>query len=396
MTLTSDFGSTRSERDRYTLGVEEEYLTVDARSLELRPRADRILHAARPDLGTAVQSEMNLALVEVATAVCRDLAEVEGALGQLRRSVSEAALSTGASIAATGTHPTAEWLGQAITPVERFLGLEDEYQQLAREQLICGCHVHVGIDDPDDVIRIMDSVRPWVPVLLALGANSPYWQGFDTGYASYRTQVFDRWPTAGPAPRCGDRQGYDDIVASLVGLNVIPDESYIYWHVRPSGRYPTLELRVADVALTIEDATALAGLFRALVRTCHRTPATHDDLSHELVRGATWRACRYGLDGTLIDLVARDEVPAPEAVQRLLGFVRPHCDDRAEWDELSERTLAILARGNGAQRQRATLRATGRMSEVTRMIVQATVPAREGAVVTPRAAAPGSERETAP
>jgi carboxylate-amine ligase len=362
-------------QDRYTVGVEEEYLTVDATTLELRPRADLILEAATPALGAAVQTEMNLALVEVATPICHDLSEVQRELQHLRRSVISAAASRGAAIAATGTHPTAEWLGQSITPVERFLDLEHDYQQLAREQLICGCHVHVGIEDPDEVVRIMDRVRPWVPVLLAFGANSPFWQGFDTGYASYRTQIFDRWPTAGPAPVCGDRKGYDQVVAGLVDLNVIPDESYIYWHLRPSSHYPTLELRVSDVALTCEDATALAGLFRALVRTCQRDTGTpRAEPSHELLRGATWRACRYGMDGTLIDLIARDEAPARIALHRLLDYVRPDCEDHGEWQDLSERVGAVVARGNGAQRQRVAFRTAGRMPDVTRMIVDATAP----------------------
>src|SRR4051794_40863938 len=256
-------------QDSFTIGVEEEFLTVDAKSLELRPRADRVLAATRRVLGRAVQAELNLAQIEVATPVCDSLDVLEAQLRRARTALAAGAATRNSAIAATGAHPCAQWVSQAITPADRYLGLEEDYQHLAREQLICGCHVHVGIDDPDDLVRVMDRVRSWVPVLLAFGANSPFWQGGDTGYSSYRTQVFDRWPTGGPSPVCGDRAGYEAVVSELIELGMIPDDSYLYWHLRPSGRYPTLELRVADVALTAEDAVALAALFRALVRACH-------------------------------------------------------------------------------------------------------------------------------
>src|SRR3954470_9807896 len=246
-------------QDRFTIGVEEEFLTVDAKSLELRPRADRMLAATRRVLGPAVQTELNLAQIEVATPVCDSLDVLEAQLRRARTALAAGAATRNSAIAATATHPCAQWVSQVITPADRFLGLEEDYQQLAREQLICGCHVHVGINDPDDRVRVMDRVRSWLPVLLAFAANSPFWQGVDTGYASYRTQVFDRWPTAGPAPICGDHEGYESLVGELVELGMIPDQSYVYWHLRPSGRYPTLELRVADVALSADGAVALAG-----------------------------------------------------------------------------------------------------------------------------------------
>jgi glutamate---cysteine ligase / carboxylate-amine ligase len=361
---------------RFTVGVEEEYLTVDRRSLELRPRGDRVLAASRPVLGTAVQAELNLAQIEVATPVCTSISEVETQIRRIRSALAAAAASRSTALAATGTHPCADWTAQAITPTDRYLDLEQDYQQLAREQLICGCHVHVGIEDPDALVQVMDRVRSWVPVLLAFAANSPYWQGVDTGYASYRTQLFDRWPTGGPSPVCRDRGGYERTIGQLVRLGMIKDETYVYWHLRPSGRYPTLELRVADVALGVEGAAALAALFRALVRTGHgelggRTPELP---GHEAVRAATWRACRYGLEGPLIDLVRAEEVAAPELVGRLLEHVRPSCVEHGDWDEVSQRVEAVLARGNGAQRQRRALLETGSLREVTRMIVEQTDP----------------------
>jgi glutamate---cysteine ligase / carboxylate-amine ligase len=361
--------------DDFTVGVEEEYLTVDAASLELRPWGDRVLAAARPALGPGVQAELNLAQIEIATPVCRSSAEIDTEIRRARAALGRAAASRQAAVAATGTHPDGCWLQQAITPVDRYLDIARDYQQLAREQVICGCHVHVGIGDPDRAVRVMDRLRSWVPVLLALSANSPYWQGTDTGYASYRTEVFDRWPTAGPPPVCGDREGYERVVGELVALGMIPDPTYVYWHLRPSCRYPTLELRVADVAMTVDEAVTLAGLFRALVRTVSRR-LDHERYAfprHELVRAATWRACRYGLEGPLIDLVRGEEASAHELVHRLLDYIRADCEEDGEWTELSGRVGAILIAGNGAQRQRAVLRATGSLASVTRMIVERTI-----------------------
>jgi carboxylate-amine ligase len=357
-----------------TVGVEEEYLVVDAVTGELCPRGGGLLEAARSDLGPKVQAEMSLAQIEVGSAVCTSLDEVAEELTGLRSVLGGAAAGHGVAIAATGTHPDASWAEQAITPQPRYLELEREYQQLAREQLVCGCHVHVGVDDPDDAVRAMDRVRPWVPTLLALSANSPFWQGADTGYASYRTQVFDRWPTAGPAPLCGDRAGYEQVVAELTDVGMIADASYLYWHVRPSHRYSTLELRVADVSLDVDGPVMLAGLFRSLVHAALTDgPGVDDPPGDEVLRAATWRASRSGLDGPLIDPIAREEVPAPELVRRLLAHVAPAAAELGDLPRLEELVGAVLRKGNGAQRQRRASRVATDLGAVTRMVVAATV-----------------------
>jgi carboxylate-amine ligase len=367
-----------------TLGVEEEYLVVDAATGDLCPRGTVLLDAAQADLGPTVQTEMNLCQVEICTPICHSLDEAGAHLAAIRTAMGAAARRRGLAIAATGSHPDAAWEQQAITPRPRYLELEERYQQLAREQLVCGCHVHVGIDDPDDVIRALDGVRPWIPTLLALSANSPYWQGADTGYASYRTQVFDRWPTGGPAPVCHDRAGYDAAVAELVEVGMIADASYLYWHVRPSTRYSTLELRVGDVPLDVEGSLMLAGLFRALVATAlvDRRGPQDDPPGDGLLRAATWRASRSGLEGPLIDPLALDEVPAPRLVRRLLRHVRPAAKALGDWDQLQDLVERVLREGNGAQRQRAALlRAGGDLQAVTRMVVETTT--RSAAAVFP-------------
>lgn len=359
--------------DSPTVGVEQEFLTVDSDGFELRPLAHRIRWASHRTMGDVVQHELSLAQIEIATPVCSTLDEVEVELRRGRIALSDAASTQGAAIASTGTHPNGDWMDQAITPMARFLEMEEDYQQLAREQLICGCHVHVAIDDPDLMIRVMDTIRPQVPVLLALAANSPFWMGVDTGYASFRTQIFDRWPTAGPPPVCRDRLGYERHVDRLIDIGLIPDSTYLYWHLRPSSHYPTLELRVTDACLTTEETTMIAALFRSLVRTAiARDREVHDPPSQVLLRAAVWAASRYGLDGPSFDLLVGDRAPAPIVVRRLLTRQRADLELHGEWDRVHAIVDAVLRRGNGAHRQRVAVRTTGCLDEVTRMIVDST------------------------
>lgn len=251
----------------FSIGVEEEFFLVDADSRALRPRAEAVHAAATRRLGDEVQMELNLAQIETGTPVCATLDEIRAHLLRLRGEVAAAAAASGTHLVPVGTHPFSDWMGQQITPKERYEILEHDYQLLAWEQLVSGCHVHVGIDDPELVIAAMDRVRVWLPTLRALGTNSPFWNGIDTGYASYRMQVFDRWHTSGIAPVLGSRAVYDDVVDALTTVGTVPEASRIYWDARPSNRYPTIELRVADVCLTVDEAVVVAGLGRSLVRT---------------------------------------------------------------------------------------------------------------------------------
>ncbi len=362
--------------EAFTVGVEEEFHVVDAETLELQSAAQPVVAAAQKHLGDQAQPEMLATQVEVETAICHTLDEVRSELTRLRRRVAEVAEAQGRRVLASGAHPFSTWEGQRVTPKERYLTLEHDYQQLAREQLICGCHVHVAVPDADIAVRVMDRTRPWLSVLRALGANSPFWQGTDTGYASYRTEVFDRWPTTGTPAPLGSRAAFDTLRDALLATGVMRDAGALYWDIRPSARYDTLELRVADVGTTVDEDVMLAGLFRSLVRCCHADVERSVPIDHprpEIVRLARWRAARDGLEGNLVDLPDGRPVPARAVVERLLGVLREDLEAHGEWEEVSELVGRQLAQGSGARRQREVATRSG-IREVTADLVARTRP----------------------
>jgi len=361
--------------DGITIGVEEEYQIVDPTTRELRPRAGAILPAARGSAGEAVSNELFLSQIEIGTPVCRTLADVRAELVRLRRAVIESAARDGCRIAAAGTHPFSRWEDQKLTPKERYDTILAEFQQLTREQIIFGCHVHVGIADRDDAIRVMNRCRPWLAPILALSASSPFWLGRETGYASYRTELFGRFPMAGIPHDLASRADYDDVVAALVATGSIEDASKIYWDLRPSLHFETLEFRVADVCSTVDEAVMIAGLCRALARACLDAPRLDDpslQVRPELLRSAKWHAARFGLDGDLLDLRARSAVPARRMVESLLTFLRPTLEGLDEWDEVHDLVRKTLDWGNGARRQRLAFEQSGRLEDVVDQIVAET------------------------
>jgi YbdK family carboxylate-amine ligase len=234
--------------DEITIGVEEEYQILNPATRELRPRAARILPDARTAVGDQVTNELYLSQIEIGTPVCTTLADVRAELTRLRRELIAAAARNGSRIAAAGTHPFSRWEDQPLTPKPRYRGLEADYQQLIREQVIFGCHVHVGIADPEAAVQVMNRARPWVAPLIALAANSPFWLGVDTGYASYRTELFGCFPTAGTPHPFASRAEFDALVVALAATGVIEDGSKIYWDIRPSSHLPTLEFRAPTSA----------------------------------------------------------------------------------------------------------------------------------------------------
>ncbi|MDQ3803507.1 MAG: carboxylate-amine ligase [Acidobacteriota bacterium] len=361
--------------EEFTVGVEEEYQIVHAGTRELRPRAATVLPEARSKAGDNVQPELYLSQIEIGTPVCRTLADVRAEIVRLRREVIRAAERDGSRIAAAGTHPFSHWEDQQLTPKARYLGIAQDYQQLAREQLIFGCHVHVGILDREAAIQVMNRTRPWLPVMLALAANSPFWLGADTGYASFRTEIWRRWPMAGTPHVFASRAEYDALVEALVAAGGITDATKIYWDVRPSARFETLEFRVTDVCMTVGEAVMVAGLARALARTCYGQAVRDEPVSHarpELLRAAKWRAARYGLDAELIEAGAGVLVPAREAVEKFLALLRPSLEEHGEWAEVSALARETVGRGTGAARQRAAYERGGSLEDVVDLIVAQT------------------------
>jgi glutamate---cysteine ligase / carboxylate-amine ligase len=351
-----------------TVGVEEELLLVDADDHQLVGRSDEVLARLAPPVGELVDQELKLSQVETATPVCSELREVHEHLVGLREAVDRAAAGIGCRVLAAGTHPVGLGRRQELTPKAAYERIQENYGRLAEEQMVCGCHVHVGVEHPDLRIAVLDRVRTQLAPLLALSANSPFWEGDDTGFASYRFVTFSRWPTFGTPEPLGDWAGYRGLLDTLVSSGAIDAPARLYWTVRPSARYPTLEFRVADVPLHASESVMVAGLCRALVVTA----ITDIEAGHpvvpvrgELVRIAEWQAARHGLRGDLLDPERGTSRPAVEAVHELLGRLAPVLDRLGDLDAVERAVARVLEEGNGADRQRAAERSVGSVGGVT-------------------------------
>lgn len=360
----------------FSVGVEEEFFVVDAETRSLRDDAAEILSRAVAPEGAVLDAELKRSQVESGSAVCRDLDEVRKSVVALRRVLGEAAERVGARLLASATHPFARW-GEdgGLTDRAAYVGLHDSYGLLTDEQVLSGCHVHVGIRDPELAVAVMNRIRPWLPVLAALSSNSPFWMGHDSRYASFRTEVFGRWPMAGIPEPVRDRADYDRLLGELHRVEAIDAPGRLYWLARPSERYPTLEIRVGDVLTTVDECLAFAAIVRALVQVLHAdavagTPVP--DVRGEVLRSALWRAARYGLTEDLVDVDARALVPAADAVGSLLTFVRPVLADRGEWEQVSTTVGFLLRAGTGAERQRRTFAEEGSLEAVIDRVAIAT------------------------
>ncbi len=363
------------ETDAFTIGVEEEFQIINPLTYALSADIEHILPQAREILGDAVQYELILSQVEVATPVCHTLAEVRAAVARMRRVIIDAAARADRRIAAAGTHPFSSWHEQPITPKERYQLLVNDYQRLIREQVIFGCHVHVGLSDRERALDVMNRARVWLSPLLALSANSPLSDGADTKYASFRTGLWWISPLSGPPPFFLSRHEHDAFIRALVATRSVEDASRIYWDIRLPERYETIEFRVMDVCMTIDETIMIAGLIRALVRACHEASLRETPIPEvraELLRVANWRAARYGLEGELIDVVAERAVPAAELIARFLAFLRPALEAEGDWEQISALVARTLSQGNGATRQRAVFQATGSVEQVVQYIIDET------------------------
>ena len=346
-----------------TFGVEEEFFLVDAATGDLVAASAEVLPAARDRLGEAVTTELNLCQIEGDTPVCTTLDELRGELARLRRGLTDVAREQDAAVVALGTHPFSDWEDQQVdVDNSRYADMEERYEVLARRQIICGCHVHLGLGNRDLEIRVLDRIRPWLPVLLALSANSPFWKGTDTGYASYRTQMWTGWPTAGMPPDLGTRQQYDELVEELESAEAIADATHIYWYARPSARFPTLEFRICDVCLCVDDALAIAGLVRGLAWVCAGDAVVGSPIlptTPSVLDAAVWQAARFGLSDALIHPETCRPESAPAVVRTLLEVARPGLEAHGDEEQVTELVARLLTDGTGADRQRAAFRAGG-------------------------------------
>jgi carboxylate-amine ligase len=358
--------------EAFTMGVEEEYQIIDPQTRQLRSKAQSILRKAQVTLGDQVTQELYLSQIEIGTSVCSTIQQVRTELQHLRGQVIAAARSANSCIVAAGTHPFSHWQDQQLTAKERYIDLQTDFQQLTREQLIFGCHVHIGIPDRELVIEVMNRSRPWLATLLALASNSPFWLGTDTGYASFRTELWGRWPTAGIPQVFNSRADYDALIEDLVRTGSITDATKIYWDMRPSTHYETLEFRVTDVCLTVDEAVMIAGLTRALTRTCALEAEKKIAIVHvrpEILQAAKWQAARHGLTQNLIDPRVGRAVAASQLIDSLLTYVRPALEEYGDWPEITQLVQEVVKGGTGSARQRAVYDGRGHYEAVVDYMV---------------------------
>ncbi|RAY12562.1 carboxylate--amine ligase [Actinomadura craniellae] len=343
--------------------MEEELLLVDPDRGEPRAVAPAALRFAHP--GERLETELQREQLETTTRPCHALADLGEQIRDARLAASRAARSTGAEVAALATSPVR--VQPSLTPSVRYRRMAAAYARTAAEQLTCGCHVHVEVSSPDEGIGVLDRIRSWLAPLLALSANSPFWQSRDTGYASFRQQVWVRWPSAGPTGLFGSFRRYRAVVEDMVGSGVLLDEGMIYFDARLSRHYPTVEVRIADVCLRADDTVLIAGLVRALVETAARqwrAGEPPDPVRTELLRLAAWRASRSALHGDLLHPVTHHPVPAHRVVRALLAHVRPALAAAGDLNTVEHLLCALLCRGSGADLQRAAHRRTRDVAQV--------------------------------
>src|SRR5215207_4749872 len=356
-----------------TLGAEEELHLIDLDTQKLSARAPQML--SKLPAGSYA-AEIQRTTVETTTDVVDSLAGLRAELIRLRQGIVDVAKPEALGIAAVGTSPTSAFADFELTTTGRFGRMQEQYRLLVDEQLICGLQIHVGVSDRDLAVEIMQRIACDLPILLALSASSPYWNEQDTGYASIRTIIWQRWPTAGATGRLGSAQEYDELVDDLINTGVIADDKMAYFDVRPSAHAPTLELRTCDACPLVDDAVLIAGVFRALVMAAEQDIANgvpFDPVPPPVHRAAIWQAARGGLSGPLLDNSRHPKpFPARRAVKSLLWRLRAQLKQLGDWDAVKELAKETLARGNSADRQRAAFAERGRLNDVVELVVDET------------------------
>ncbi|HEY9440751.1 MAG TPA: glutamate--cysteine ligase [Streptomyces sp.] len=358
-----------------SVGVEEELLLVDPRSGEPQALAAAVLASAErgADGATAFDGELHRQQLEFATLPQTGMAALAEQIVRLRAEAMNRAVELDAAVVALATSPLPA--SPSIGPDERYRWLEKEFGLTAQEQLTCGCHVHVSVDSDDEGVGVLDRIRPWLHVLLALSANSPFWHGRDSGYCSYRSRVWGRWPSAGPVEVFGSAERYHEQVRAVIATGTLRDEGMIYFDARLSHHCPTVEVRVADVCLDPATTVLLATLVRGLVETAAREwragvpPVPH---AVGLLRLASWRSGRSGLDGELVHPLTMRAEPAEDVVRALVGHVRDALEDSGDLAAALDTLDRLLRTGNGARVQRELLSRGGSLRTVVTECVRRT------------------------
>lgn len=355
----------------FTLGIEEEYMVLDPQTRELRSHEQKIVEQAQKVIKDKVKAEMHQAVVEVGTQICANIEEAQADVLLLRKTITQIAGDLGFSIGAAGTHPFSKWEKQLITDHPRYFELVNEMQDAARSNLIFGLHVHVGMENREMALHIANSVRYFLPHIFALSTNSPFWEGRNTGFKSFRTKVFDKFPRTGIPDYFASIEEYDNYIKLLVKTNCIDNAKKIWWDLRVHPFYDTVEFRICDVPLTVQETITLAALFQAVCAKIYKLRMQNLNFiiyNRALVNENKWRASRYGIDGNLIDFGKEMEVNTRALVYELLDFVDDVLDDLGSRSPAVDGTQRILAEGTGADKQLKVFEDTADLVSVTDFI----------------------------
>ncbi len=351
----------RPDLDTLTLGVEEEFLLLDSDTGESMPVAARVLDGLSGTAYEQSRQEFRHSMVEMVTPVVSDLTELRRHLVALRTAAIDAAEAAGARLVAVGATPVNE-AHRTVPDEPRYHAMSRRFGPVAHDPAVCGCHVHVGVPDRELAVQVCNHLRPWLPVVQALTVNSPLHDGQDTGHASWRGMQLERWPSIGPTPYFDSAADYDATVADLIKAGIMLDAGMVYWYVRPSVAYPTVEVRVGDVCPTVDDTVLVAALVRALVATLAaevRDGARANRVRGCLVSAAHWRAAHDGLDGDLVDLRTGHARPAWDLVDEMVALVTPALERQGDRGYVLDQLTRLRDEGTGAARQRRILERTG-------------------------------------
>jgi len=363
-----------TEPGLFTLGVEEEFQIVDPQTRELKSHIQQIIEEGKIILAEKVKAEMHQSVVEIGTDICKDIHDARSQVTKLRQELAKLANKNGLKIAAAGTHPFSHWKDQAITEHPRYQEIITDYQQVARANLIFGLHVHVGVDDRETALHIMNAARYFLPHIFALSTNSPFWLGRNTGFKSYRSKVFDRFPRTGIPDYFGSIAEYDNYVKLLVKTKCIDDAKKIWWDIRAHPYFNTLEFRVCDIPMRVDETICLAAIMQAVVAKLHKL--IKQNLGFRIYRRALiaenkWRASRYGIHGKLIDFGKQEEVEFKKLVDELLEFIDDVVDQLGSREEI-QYVYKILENGTGADRQLAVYEKSNDTKAVVDYIIEET------------------------
>lgn len=374
----------------FSLGVEEEFQIVDRETQELRSHIEEVLSASGMVLKESVRAEMHKSIVEAGTGICEDLYQVRKEVTHLRSELAKAAGSKGLDIASAGTHPISHWVDQEISSGDRYTGLVNELQNVARKNLIFGLHVHVGFPDREAAIPVINAASYFVPHILALSSNSPFWLGMDTGFSSYRVKVFESFPRTGLPHHFHSHSAYEDYVKMLIKTGCIDNPKKIWWDIRLHPFFDTIEYRMCDAQMRVEETLAMTALVQCLTAKLYKL--VRSNLTFRTYRKCyldenRFRAARHGINGKLIDFGKQEEVETKSLTYELLDFIDDVVDELG-CREFLQPIERALQQGTGADRQRRIYQETGDLRSVVKYVVSETVAELPG--ITPDSATVGA------